>query len=127
MPEVLIVILFVVLFFVLIYVGVWLIALICSWDFDTAHMWGSEAIKVVLVCGIIFGIGSMIFDFVRWIATGVWHALSAESFPFLTAGLVGLVLISVSIKFKHGVAGMVGGGLIIAAFSHWVGPITLPK
>jgi hypothetical protein len=51
----------------------------------------------------------------------------AEALPFIVAGIVGFVLLGLSVYFKHSVLGVVGGGLVAAAFSHWVGPITFPK
>jgi hypothetical protein len=54
--------------------------------------------------------------------------LNAEgSPPFYLAGLVGFVLLAISTKYKHVIIGTLGAGLVAAAFSHWVGPITFPK
>ena len=50
-----------------------------------------------------------------------------EALPFIIAGIVGFALLGASVYFNHAVIGLVGGGLVAAAFGHWVGPITFPK
>lgn len=47
--------------------------------------------------------------------------------PFYITGLVGFVLLAISLRTKHAIVGALGAALVATAFSHWVGPITFPK
>jgi FtsH-binding integral membrane protein len=78
-----------------------------------------EAIFSVIICVSVLGYFLLWYVF-PWL--GHFDALA-----FIIAGIVGFVLLGASVYFNHTVLGVVGGGLVVTAFSHWIGPITLPK
>jgi hypothetical protein len=52
--------------------------------------------------------------------------LANGTLPFYLSGAVGFVLLGISVWKKHAIIGALGAGLVAAAFSHWVGPISFP-
>jgi hypothetical protein len=79
---------------------------------------------------VIFGIGTvlwLVFILVSKLYGFTISVAGHPAFPFIFSGLVGSALLFVSVIQKNTILGTLGAGLVAAAFSHWVGPITFPK
>ncbi|WP_426528360.1 hypothetical protein [Bradyrhizobium sp. McL0615] len=67
-----------------------------------------EAIFSVAVCVSVLGYFLLWYIF-PWLG-------HFEALPFIIAGIVGFALLGASVYFNHAVIGLVGGGLVAAAF-----------
>jgi hypothetical protein len=78
-----------------------------------------------IIIGVI--IGAMFLALLSLIGH-IWATISwvaAEgTLPFYFAGLVGFILLAISVSKKNTIIGALGAGLVATAFSHWIGPIT---
>ena len=99
-------------------------------DWKIIEVLGSALLYIVAGLFILFWAQVAIL-FVRFVlknATKLVEAISElPALPFYIAGLVGFVLLFLSVQSKSAIIGALGAGLVAAAFSHWVGPITFPR
>ena len=86
------------------------------------------AISAIICAAAILGL--LIRRPIVWFASSMMNLaflIEEGARPFYFAGLCGIALLAISVRMKHIISGALGAALVAAAFSHWVGPITLPK
>jgi hypothetical protein len=94
---------------------------VLDWVADLSSYLGPP---IILGCilALIYNMASCAYQGTKEV---VKPSIEQGSFPFFVAGIVGFLLLFISVRAKHIVIGGLGAALVAAAFSHWVGPVNI--